>query len=366
KPGYPEAIVSGFNQYEELYADAKLWLNEGWIDYFSPQLYWPIVRVGQSFPVLLGWWASENTKKRHLWPGISVGRDTARAVVNETIGQIMISRGMLPESPGVIHWSISSDTKNPALQKSLLEGPYKKPALIPASPWLDNEAPEAPALAYSEQGDKIKIQWTHTHPNDVFKWVVYYRYGNTWDYQILNAPVRTLELKTTEENKTINAIAVSAVDRTGNESKKTTAFPDSVKIVPRKEWNAADPRPLKQHTPVRITVHHEGGRVLRVADDAGHRLKAIQTWRMGPEDRPSYAIAVSAVDRTGNDSKKTTAFPDIVKIVPRKEWNAADPRPFKQHTPVRITVHHEGGRVLKVTDDAGQRLKAIQTWSMGP
>jgi uncharacterized lipoprotein YddW (UPF0748 family) len=283
KPGYPEAIVSGFNQYEELYADAKLWLNEGWIDYFSPQLYWPIVRVGQSFPVLLGWWASENTKKRHLWPGISVGRDTARAVVNETIGQIMISRGMLPESPGVIHWSISSDTKNPALQKSLLEGPYKKPALIPASPWLDNEAPEAPALAYSEQGDKIKIQWTHTHPNDVFKWVVYYRYGNTWDYQILNAPVRTLELKTTEENKTINAIAVSAVDRTGNESKKTTAFPDIVKIVPRKEWNAADPRPFKQHTPVRITVHHEGGRVLKVTDDAGQRLKAIQTWSMGPD-----------------------------------------------------------------------------------
>ena len=52
RPGYPES-VSGFDQYEQLYADARLWLNKGWIDYFSPQLYWPINRPTQSFPVLM-------------------------------------------------------------------------------------------------------------------------------------------------------------------------------------------------------------------------------------------------------------------------------------------------------------------------
>ena len=55
RPGYPESI-SGFDQYDQLYADASLWLNKGWIDYFTPQLYWPINRMAQSFPVLLGWW----------------------------------------------------------------------------------------------------------------------------------------------------------------------------------------------------------------------------------------------------------------------------------------------------------------------
>ncbi|MEO6818987.1 MAG: family 10 glycosylhydrolase, partial [Ginsengibacter sp.] len=54
RPGNP-ASIEGFDQYDQLYADAKLWLNEGWIDYFSPQLYWPISRIKQSFPVLLGW-----------------------------------------------------------------------------------------------------------------------------------------------------------------------------------------------------------------------------------------------------------------------------------------------------------------------
>ncbi|MGH7979919.1 MAG: glycoside hydrolase family 10 protein, partial [Limisphaerales bacterium] len=41
QPGYPPQ-VRGFNPYAELYADSRLWLASGWVDYFSPQLYWPI------------------------------------------------------------------------------------------------------------------------------------------------------------------------------------------------------------------------------------------------------------------------------------------------------------------------------------
>jgi hypothetical protein len=52
-------------------------------------------------------------------------------------------------------------------------------------------------------------------------------------------------------------------------------------------------------------------------------------------------------------------------IVPRSGWNAAEPKPYKEHTPVRITVHHEGTRLL-VTDDAARKIKNIQTWGMGP
>ncbi|WP_317235980.1 family 10 glycosylhydrolase [Niabella hibiscisoli] len=139
RPGYP-ASVEGFDQYEELYADAKLWLNKGWIDYFSPQLYWPTSRLTQSYPVLLGWWSGENTMNRHLWPGISVGRDTSSVNTTEVTNEIMISRGITPKSSGVVHWSISSLTKNPKLAQALLDGPYKKQALVPPSGWLDNIA----------------------------------------------------------------------------------------------------------------------------------------------------------------------------------------------------------------------------------
>lgn len=57
---------------------------------------------------------------------------------------------------------------------------------------------------------------------------------------------------------------------------------------------------------------------------------------------------------------------DTVKIVPKAEWKGVEGRPYKQHVPVKITVHHEGGKLLTVNDDAKQRLKNIQSWGMGP
>lgn len=223
RPGYP-ASVEGFDQYNQLYADARLWWNKGWVDYFSPQLYWPINRIGQSFPVLLGWWAGENTKNRHLWPGISVGRDTSLNTVNETVNQIMITRGMIPENMGVVHWNIHSVIKNPKLAETLVKGAYKKKALVPASPWLDAKAPAAPTVTTAIQGDKLQVNWTPKDENDVFQWVVYYQYGNQWNYEILNRKARNFTLDRTISIKntaiSLSKVMVTAVDRNGNESKR--------------------------------------------------------------------------------------------------------------------------------------------------
>lgn len=222
RPGYPESACC-FDQYNTLYADAKLWLNKGWIDYFTPQLYWQIKRVPLSFPVLLGWWEKENTKHRHLWPGISVGRDTSGRTVDETIDQIMISRGMLPESKGIVHWSISSVIRNTNLANALLTGPYKEGALVPASPWIDKKAPGSPSVTIAKQQDSLQINWTHNNEADVFRWVVYYRYNNIWSYKIVNRKDRRMEIKmvsgTDSAPVNLKSIGVTAVDRTGNESK---------------------------------------------------------------------------------------------------------------------------------------------------
>jgi hypothetical protein len=76
-----------------------------------------------------------------------------------------------------------------------------------------------------------------------------------------------------------------------------------------------------------------------------------------------YAVLVVLCIGGCTSSKKITAG-ESINIIPRSGWNAADPKPFKQHTPVRITVHHEGTK-LEVTDDAAKKIKAIQTWGMG-
>ena len=221
RPGFPTS-VEGFDQYDKLYADAKLWLNKGWIDYFTPQLYWPSYKINTSFPVLLGWWQSENTHQRHLWPGINTANDKNILLNNqEVISQIMTSRGMLPMSPGVVHWSMSALTKNPSLTKELNEGVYKKPALVPASPWLDNHAPKPPEVFLGEQNDSLLIRW-EAKDEDVFKWVLYFQYDSKWEQRIFNKQetetlIKLYNNKTPEPDK-LKYIIVTAIDRTGNES----------------------------------------------------------------------------------------------------------------------------------------------------
>lgn len=282
RPGNPESI-EGFDQYNELYADAKLWLNEGWIDYFSPQLYWPINRIKQSFPVLLGWWESQNLQQRHLWPGISIGRDTSSKIVNETLNQIMITRGMLPKSKGVIHWSISSVVKNPSMAKMLINGPYATQALVPASPWLNNKLPDAPSLTSQQNGDSVTIFWNPKNTSTVFRWVVYYQYGSLKNYKIMNHQDRSLVLPAHNGISKLSYVAVTAVDRTSNESIRSEIHPNLLAIIPRSGWHAAESRPYKSQVPIRITIHHEGGKVLLATDDAAQRLKNVQTWSMGKD-----------------------------------------------------------------------------------
>lgn len=234
RPGNPRSI-KGFDQYEKLYADARLWLQKGWIDYWTPQLYWPINQIPQSYPVLLGWWKDENSKNRHIWPGMSIGRLSGEKGADEVVNQIMVTRGMLPENTGSVHWSIAPLIENPVLAEALIQGPYKKQALVPASPWLDNTRPEAPEVEILKRGNDLEISWKHKRPVDAFRSVVYYEQGAKWDYAILNQGETSFSLPSfmkvrgfgkLQETATsaaelfepISRIKVTAIDRVGNES----------------------------------------------------------------------------------------------------------------------------------------------------
>jgi uncharacterized lipoprotein YddW (UPF0748 family) len=240
RPGHPESI-QGFDQYGELYADARLWLNQGWIDYWTPQLYWPINQLPQSYPVLLGWWIRENHLGRHLWPGINIGRIQGEEGVDEAVNQIMITRGMLPEAPGNVHWSIGPLMDRDSLALGLLEGPYRHQALIPPSPWLDDEAPRPPVVDVKIRGEEVEVRWDHEVPEDVFLWVVYHRSGEAWDCRVLNREARETLIplgrsmgsegmpsasarEGPDDPPRITALAVSAVDRTGNESERAVVL----------------------------------------------------------------------------------------------------------------------------------------------
>lgn len=219
RPGYPESI-QGMDQYNSLYADAKLWLNKGWLDYFTPQLYWPIAQIPQSFPVLLSWWQNENTLGRHLWPGMNVGRGGDDANLAEVVNQIMITRAIVPDSKGEVSWSISGLTRHPKLIEGIRKGPYKKQALIPASKWLSSLKPSQPSIMEQVKGNHVEITWSHPKLDEISNWVVYTQYGDVWNYVILpkNQLSIQLDLVDSKSKEPLNIKYVTAVDRYGNES----------------------------------------------------------------------------------------------------------------------------------------------------
>ena len=218
KSGYP-ADVRGSSQYDELYADAKLWLNQGWIDYFSPQLYWKI-NGPQNFNSLLSWWNDENIKKRHLWPGLNtVG---VRGVVDrpaEIVGQVNSIRQHLPNSKGEIHYSVAGLTNDYKMQEVLINGPYKRKALVPKSFWLKADTLEAPKLDFRNvNASEIIATWSHPNENRVFHWLLYTQYGGKWEAEILNSGDRMRSIQKNKNGQSLTGIAVRAVDRLSNES----------------------------------------------------------------------------------------------------------------------------------------------------
>ena len=221
KPGYP-AGITGSSQYDELYADAKLWLNKGWVDYFSPQLYWPINSTGQSFPKLLEWWKSENTHNRHLWPGLNTVEVKVADRTTEITNQVKMAGEILQNNVGVVHWSIAGLSKNPTMLSYLKEGPYKQKALIPNMNWIKGDRLAKPSLYINNKTTDVVMNWNDNKTsNNVSKWVLYTRYNNDWETNILDSSKTSQTISKQKNGKKLNAVALKAVDRLGNESDYT-------------------------------------------------------------------------------------------------------------------------------------------------
>nr|WSW46725.1 family 10 glycosylhydrolase [Streptomyces sp. NBC_01001] len=51
------ATQAGVETYDDLYADTRKWVREGWIDYIVPQAYWQIGHPAADYAKIVPWWA---------------------------------------------------------------------------------------------------------------------------------------------------------------------------------------------------------------------------------------------------------------------------------------------------------------------
>lgn len=213
----PKGIV-GFSQYDRLYADAELWLENGWLDYFSPQLYWPVAQAAQAYDTLLDYWLTQNRHGRHMWPGLftsGVGAATKAFPPEEIVKQIGVTRSR-PKATGHVHFSMAALMRNrQGIADQLTAGHYAGPALVPATPWLRAEPSGVPTVSARRAGGAVSLKLGAGKGNAHY--AIWSRHGSDWRFAV--APGATTDWTVAGD---ANAFVVSAVDRLGNESARVS------------------------------------------------------------------------------------------------------------------------------------------------
>ena len=169
------AGITGLDAFGEIYADARRWLREGWLDYVAPQLYWPVGGTQDRFRVLDAWWRAENSRGRYIFPGLYTshvygGSDTwPMDEIRTQITTLRDARVNTPEVSGHVHFRLAALFADSDRLGKTLSGLYAEPAIVPAFPWLGAKAPAPPLLEVVRDGapasftiapgDSVPVRW---------------------------------------------------------------------------------------------------------------------------------------------------------------------------------------------------------------
>lgn len=177
---------AGQTTYDDLYADVRLWLQNSWIDYVVPQIYFSIGYPPADYEKLLDWW-SRNTYGKQLYIGqaaykVDNNHDERWKDAGQIPRQIQMNRRNF-QVDGSVYFSAKSFLKNPLKINDLLRTEYyRHPALIPPMSW--NHSPEKAMPAPPRQvkaarnGKDVLLQWEGNIHQEVRQYVIYLQPGD--------------------------------------------------------------------------------------------------------------------------------------------------------------------------------------------
>jgi uncharacterized lipoprotein YddW (UPF0748 family) len=225
--------TNGLQNYDDLYADILLWVNNGWLDYCVPQVYWEIGNKAADYDTLVRWWA-QYASARPLYIGEDIERTVkARHPQNPERHQQeakQILRDQLPAIKGSVLWYAKAAVDNVGGYGTMLRQQYwRNPALQPTMPFLDKKAPKKPrSVRPVWTADGYILFWTApkgTKWDDVATRYVVYRFApdeaiNTESTSHIVAITNQTFLKLPYADGRQNyTYIVTALDRLQNESK---------------------------------------------------------------------------------------------------------------------------------------------------
>jgi uncharacterized lipoprotein YddW (UPF0748 family) len=239
------SVSNGFDGYGKLYADARKWVQKGWIDYLNPQIYFPFGYQVAPYDKLTDWWA-DNAFGKHVYIGQAAYRAMENRLGWSNRQQIPDQIRYLRKNPniqGSVFFSSKSVTNNLAgVQDSLRTNFYRYPALQPTMPWIDAVKPNAPRNLIVKSVDKVaELSWEEplvaSDGDKAFGYVVY-RFNKSEKIDSEQAKniihISFNASKTSFTDTSVSAgqsyvYILRAIDRLKNESEQSNTVSISVK-----------------------------------------------------------------------------------------------------------------------------------------
>ena len=137
--------TNGLQNYDDLYADVLLWVNNGWLDYCVPQIYWEIGNKAADYDTLIRWW-NQYAGKRPLIVGEDVERtvkahDPNRPSQHQQFAKQQLHQQM-PNVKGTVLWYAKAVVDNIGNYGTMLRDYYwKNPTLQPDMSFISKKTP---------------------------------------------------------------------------------------------------------------------------------------------------------------------------------------------------------------------------------
>jgi uncharacterized lipoprotein YddW (UPF0748 family) len=143
KNGVPPG-VSGWDPYSAIYCDAVAWLQGGYIDYISPQLYRGF-GGSRDYALLEPWWGTQLNGRIYCpsLPGYQIGQPDFGGTT-EIARMIRFNRATTNTQGSVLFTANNIADNLGGLADSLRNDLNRWPALVPRIPWKDSIAPQSP------------------------------------------------------------------------------------------------------------------------------------------------------------------------------------------------------------------------------
>jgi hypothetical protein len=174
----------------------------------------------------LAWWAEQNVKHRHLWPGNFTSKVRRTPDVPETrnawsaeelLRQIEATRAQ-PGATGNVQFSMKALMHNyDGIAEKLKNGLYAEPALVPESKWLGRQTPPKPDVTARRDGRDVAVQMKLPTKESPWQWLVRVRTDDGWKTAIVpgGESRHVVPLADGEEAKAVTVAAVSRLSRVG-------------------------------------------------------------------------------------------------------------------------------------------------------